>query len=294
MKRLIKGLLQTVLLLILSFRKQLENSTGKEAQILLSLKYKEMLANGMPLPSFDEVGFRKYSGADEDGILLYIFSLIGTTNKKFVDIGCATGVIGSNTANLIIHHGWTGLMIDSDETLIKAGRIFYANCPDTRNFPPALLATQVTAENINPILRKYDLSNEIDLLSLDIDGIDYWIWKAIDCIRPRVVVLEYQAVWGPEKSVTVPYQPDFKAGYSGMFGIYSGASLSAFVKLGREKGYRLVGCHRYGYNAFFVRAEVGQNILPEIPPSECFKHPFTKHAMEEFLPKAADYEWAEV
>ena len=83
---------------------------------------------------------------------------------------------------------------------------------------------------------------EIDLLSLDIDGIDYWIWEALEVIRPRVVVAEIQCIWGADRAVTVPYDPQFRAEYVQGFGIYSGASLKAFIKLGSAQ--RLSLCRR--------------------------------------------------
>ena len=268
------------------------NSAGdKTTQILLSLKYKEWLYHHLPLPSLGEVGFRAFSQNDEDGILLYIFSLIGTVNKKAVEI-CAGDGIQCNTANLIINHGWTGLLFDSDEALIKRGQEFYAHCKDTHVFPPQLIHAWIEAENVNSLLTKHGFEGEIDLLSLDIDGVDYWIWKAIDCISPRVVVLEYQDIWGPEKAMTVPYRPDFDR--LDTHPDYCGASLPAFVKLGREKGYRLVGCNRYGFNAFFIRSGIGEEVFPEVSPQECFEHPKVKHGMETRLPHIVSYPWVEV
>jgi hypothetical protein len=105
------------------------------------------------------------------------------------------------------------------------------------------------------------MRREIDLLSLDIDGIDYWLWKAITVIRPRVVVAEVQVIWGDSRSVTVPYRSDFRAEYLHGFGIYCGASLPAFVKLARAKGYRLVGTQCHGYNTFFLRDDVGRTVF---------------------------------
>jgi hypothetical protein len=260
----------------------------------LSLKYKEMLANGLSLPGFEEVGFRAYSQNDEDGILWYIFSLIGVTNKHVVDLGAGYAVLGSNVANLIINHGWIGLLVDGSQTRIRAGRAFYKSCPDTWLCPPKLVASRITQENVNSILIENGFSGEIDLLSLDIDGIDYWVWKAIDCVKPRVVVVEYQPIWGPERAVTIPYDPDFQATYDDASSEYYGASLAAFVGLSTEKGYRLVGCNRYGNNAFFVRADVDESILPGIPPVECFKHPYARLGTKERLPEVVDLDWAEV
>jgi hypothetical protein len=226
-------------------------------------------------------------------ILHYIFSIIGTLNKRLVDIGAAA-IAGSNTANLLINHGWTGLLIEGDQGNVDKVREFYCSHKATTTYPPKTLQAWVTAENINTIIKDNGIEGDIDLLCIDIDGIDYWIWKALDCVNPRVVVVEYQCIWGPDVSVAVSYSPDFEPVLSDRYGIYNSASLLAFVNLARNKGYRLVGCQRYGYNAFFVREDVGQDILPEIQPNECFKHPFTGWARETFLSKTKDFEWVEV
>jgi hypothetical protein len=135
---------------------------------------------------------------------------------------------------------------------------------------------------------------EIDFLSLDIDGVDYWIYKAIDSLQPRVLVVEYNHLWGPERSVTVPYRPDFRATFGPHGADYAGASLNAFVKLTRERGLRLVGCQAYGTNAFFVRKGLGDDLLPEVSPRQCFNHPRARFGMEKRLPKVERLEWIEV
>ena len=296
-KKLIKKWLEGTGNRLLGIRtlKQIDEitSVNKGVQILLSLKYQELLRQNTPLPKFEDVEFRAFSQNGEDGILLYIFSLIGTTNKKLLDIGCGS-CICSNHANLVINHGWTGLLIDGNEGNIQAGREFYAHCPDTRVWPPKLVHAWVTKDNINSLLSNYSFGGEIDLLSLDIDGIDYWIWLAIESLSPRVVVLEYMDVWGSEASVTVPYQENFVGKYDEYGLYYGGASLSAFVKLGKEKGYRLVGCQRYGFNAFFIRSGIGEDIFPSISPAECFNHPKAKYGVESRLTRAKENEWIQV
>lgn len=267
-------------------------AVGKEAQILLSLKYKEFLHNKMPLPTFDDIGFRVFSQTDEDGILLYILSLIGSLNKKAVEV-CAGDGIECNTANLIINHGWTALLFDGDQKKVKKGREFYSHCKDTYIFPPTFVNAWIDAENVDYLISSHGFTGEVDLLSLDMDGVDYWIWKAINCISPRIVVAEYQALWGPERAVTVPYRKDFSR--FDLHPYYFGASLSAFVKLGREKGYRLVGCNRYGYNAFFIRSGTGEDIFPEVSPDTCFNHPFLEqHRREALLSNISQYDWVDV
>jgi hypothetical protein len=288
--------------------------SNKATQVLLSMQYREMLALHLPLPKFEDVEFRVYSGLGEDGILLYLFSILGTTNKKCVELCGGWGY--DNTTNLIINHGWKGLFFDGSAKKIRRGQQFYARNADTKVWPPKLVHTWVTAENINELLEKHGYTGEIDLLSLDMDGVDYWIWKAIECISPRVVVLEYNNALGPDLPLTIPYNPSFVTDTNRLPPLvyhkrrvvntfvgkqiadridnYYGASLTAFVKLGKQKGYRLVGCERFGYNAFFVRSDIGEDILPEVTPAECFDHPFMQYASEVRWRTIANRDWVEV
>lgn len=276
-------------------------AVDKGVQILLSLKYRELVYQHLPLPSLADVQFRSYSQNGEDGILLYIFSLIGTTNKKVVEI-CAGNAIECNSANLILNHRYVGLLFDGDTQNIDVGKVFYARHKDTSWFlKPKLVQAWITAENINALIKGNGFSGEIDLLSIDMDGVDYWIWKAIDCIRPRVVVAEFNWIWGAERAVTIPYSSDFSntdpGGASGGNGNrYFGASLPAFVKLPREKGYRLIGCEAWGFNAFFVLNDVGQDVLCEIDASQCFEMPMQQVARHPGILNVMDpsWKWVEV
>jgi len=273
----------------------IQEHSSKVSQTLLSMHYREMLALNDPLPCFEEVEFRAFSQNGEDGILLYIFSLLGTTNKKCIEMCCSDG-IECNTANLLINHGWHGLLFDGRAEMIKKGRKFYARCRDTRTWPPKLVHAWLTAENCNSLIQENGFAGDIDLLSLDMDGVDYWVLKALECITPRVIVLEYNPRLGPNVSVTIPNSSDFRA--KKLEGEehknYYGASLAAFVKLAKQKGYRLVGCERYGFNAFFVRAELGTEIFPEKSVADCFHHPYAKKAMEVGRLKLANRDLVEV
>jgi hypothetical protein len=239
------------------------------AQLSLRLQYQGLLKTASPLPDFADVEFRCYSQNAEDGILLYIFSLLGMTTRKSVEIGAGDG-IECNTANLIVNHGWKSLLIDGNALQIARGREFYARCRNTWLSPPTLVSSWITAENINQLVTDHGFAGEIDLLSLDIDGIDYWVWRALDCVSPKVVVLEFNALGGYEKSLTIPYRPAFKLDYVSRPYRF-GATLTAFVRLGRQKGYRLVGVQSLGYNAFFVQAGIGEQLLPERSPKECYE-----------------------
>jgi hypothetical protein len=270
-----------------------ESAAGKVAQLILLNQYREMVHRGAPLPSFDDVEFRAFSQNGEDGILLFIFALIGMGGRRSVEI-CAGDGIQCNTANLIVNHGWTGLMFEGNEHLAQTGRSFYAGLGDTFYHPPTIVNAWITRENINQLIKSHGIEGQVDLLSLDLDGVDYWVWEALDVIRPRVVIAEIQCIWGAERAVTVPYRQEFRIQFIDKFGVYSGASLPAFVKLARRKGYRLVGVQRLGINAVFIEEGVGEDLLPEVDIDSCVNLPFVTWAKRELLPKVANLEWVEV
>jgi hypothetical protein len=240
------------------------------AQVSLRLQYQQLQRSGAPQPDLFDTEFRCHSQNGEDGILLYLFSILGHTNRKAVEI-CAGNGIECNAANLIINHGWRGLLVDGDRANIEAGQTFYRNHLNTRFSVPALVCSWITAETVDNLIAQHGFTGEIDLLSLDIDGIDYWVWRAIRCAQPRVIVLEFNPHLGPERALTLPYDPHFRLDLSDQ-PYQAGASLPAFVKLGREKGYRLIGGASLGFNAFFVRNDVGADLIPERTPAECFAH----------------------
>lgn len=172
-----------------------------------------------------------YSQNGEDGIIKAIFDKIGTTNKFCVEFGIQP--IEGNTIYLK-KKGWNFLWMDKngDEKLIK------------KEF--------VTPENINSLFKKYKILETFDLLSIDIDGNDYWVWKAITGYSPRVVVIEYNASIPPSENKIVKYDPKFC--WDGAD--YFGASLLALEKLGKLKGYTLIACNKKGVNAFFIRTDL--------------------------------------
>jgi hypothetical protein len=196
-------------------------------------------------------GFKVYSQGDEDGIIQEIFNRIGTTNCVFVEFGVESG-IECNSVKLLVD-GWRGLWIDGGANNVEQIKKRFAAFIDDRKL--TVTEAFITAENINELIGQSGVRGEIDLLSFDIDNNDYWVWKAIEVIQPRVVVVEYNATLRPPLSLVVPY--DAKQNWQGSN--YFGASLEALVKLGRSKGYRIVGCSYSGANAFFVREDAAQD-----------------------------------
>jgi hypothetical protein len=263
------------------------------AQMNLMTQYAQMYAAGLPPLVVKNTGFRVHSQHEEDGILLFIFALIGMRSKKVIEICCGDG-IECNAANFLRVHGWTGLLFEGNEKLARKARRFYKRCPDTRFWPPQVICDWISAENINKHIKENGFAGEIDLLSTDIDGIDYWLWKAIDSARPRVVVAEVNHLLGPDRSMTVPYDPKFRAGFTRYGSDYAGASLPAFVKLAKEKGYRLIGTNRFVTNAFFVSNEDQHPWLPEVSAESCFGHPRATFGMQDRFPLIELKPWQEV
>jgi hypothetical protein len=193
-------------------------------------------------------GFTAYSQSDDDGILEEIFRRIGTTNRQFIDFGCAEGIENNTTYMLLT--GWSGLWMDGGESNIQSVKQAFAGYVQSRKLQ--VKQAFITRENINDLIREARLDVEPDLLNIDLDGNDYWIWEAIDCVRPRVVAIEYNATFRPPHQIVQVYKASHRWGSDAYFG----ASLKALETLGTRKGYALVGCNFVGTNAFFVREDL--------------------------------------
>jgi len=213
--------------------------------------------------------FEIYSQEGEDGLLLYIFSKVGATNRCFVEFGVDEGK-QCNTANLSIYHGWHGLLMEANGNCVATGKEYYKNRPEVKPSQVNFVQCFVTTENINKVLFDNGIEGEIDLLSIDIDGNDYWVWKAINVISPRVVAIEYNASLGTDKSLTIKYEPDFDRRKKHPSYWYHGALLAALTKLANSKGYILVGCNSDGVNAFFIRKDVANGKLQEVSVQEAY------------------------
>lgn len=205
-------------------------------------------------------------------------SQIGMEPSTFVEIGSDDG-INSNSANLAFNFGWHGLFIDGNEQAINRGKYIYANYPNKWDFPPIFKKAFVNRENINSLIKSAGISGNIGLLSIDIDGNDYWIWDAIDVISPKLVVIESQVIFG-NQDLIVPYDKDYS--YSSSNPYYHGASPLAMVNLARKKGYKLVGANRLGFNLFFVKSEYINENLVEVDVESVLQHPSVADGIKHF------------
>lgn len=206
-------------------------------------------------------GVRIFSQTDEDGIILYLLSKGVLKTQVFIEIGATDGVGGSNCANLAINLGWQGIFIDKDEGPIAKAMDFYSSSADTKLAPPQCLAKKVNVENINQVLQEAEITGEIDVLSIDIDGNDYWVWQAIKVISPRLVIIEARIEWGNVARV-MDYKKNYA--YTALQKDSFGASIPALIKLGKKLGYKLVCTNRLGYNLFFVRQDIKSKYVHQI------------------------------
>ena len=189
-----------------------------------------------------------HSQSGEDGILEEIFSRIGVGVRSFVEFGAGDGTANNTIA--LLDRGWSGLWIEAGGEKNALLRASYA--PEIAEGRLNLLPDLVTAENVEALFRRAAVPLEPDLLSIDIDSNDYWVWKAVVGFRPRVVVIEYNAIYPPKTEWVRAYDP--RARWDGTS--YFGASLKSLELLGASKGYGLVGCTLSGVNAFFVRQDL--------------------------------------
>jgi len=243
----------------------------------LFLQYQQMAKEG-EVPSINDTGYRVFSQFEEDGKLLFIFSIIGMNRKTFVEIGSDDGV-NSNSANLYFNFAWHGLFIDSNSESIKRGIKFFNKYPHPWYYKPNFICSKVTRENVNELIEGAGYSGEIGLLSIDIDGNDYWVWDAITIIDPQVVIIETHNEFGLN-NIVVPYDPEYS--YPGKHPIYHGASPVAMTKLANKKGYRLVGSNELGFNFIFIKNGLADKEIPEVTVDSVLTHPSLEEGYKKF------------
>jgi hypothetical protein len=198
----------------------------------------------------------------EDGLIHEILFRIGE-DRYFVEFGVGDG-IECNTALLSLHYGWRGLVIEADATNAERLRERY------RGLSVEVRSEFVTRESIVTIFRTADVPSEFDLLSIDIDGNDYWVWEALDAYRPRLAIIEYNASISPDRFWVMRYN----AKHVWEKTLYYGASIRALTFLAEKKGYALIGTDSQGVNAFFVRRDLlAKSGFPERAPKDVYRKP---------------------
>jgi hypothetical protein len=226
---------------------QLEQAKILAAQPIV----RELRASKDPLP-LRQSEFRVFSQFGDDGIIQYVISRIHlqVAEQRFIEFG-VENYREANTRFLLLNDNWSGLVMDGSDSYvssIRSEQVYWRN-------DLTAVARFITPENINATVEEAGFSGRLGLLSIDVDGNDYWIWEALTAVDPAIVIVEYNGIFGGREAVTIPYQVDFvrqKAHYSYL---YWGTSLSALCHLAGRKGYVWIGCNTAGNNAYFVRNE---------------------------------------
>lgn len=236
---------------------QIHSSLGR-------IESRQLLSISTP-SNFNDYEFQVFSQFGEDGLIQYLIDRINIKNKTFIEFGVEQ-YKEANTRFLLINNGWNGLVMDGlseNIQLIKSDDIYWrTNLKAVNAF--------IDSSNINQIIGHNGLYGEVGLLSIDIDGNDYWVWQSLDIISPQIVICEFNALWGPELTVSIPYDPLFSRSQAHYSNLYFGASLGAMTSLGRSKGYSLVGVNIAGNNAFFVRNDCMSGFV-SLSPEDAWK-----------------------
>ena len=208
-----------------------------------------------------EFEFKVFSQWGEDGIIQFLITRLDIPNKIFIEFG-VEDYSEANTRFLLMNYNWSGLVMDSSGANID----FIKNDDIYWRYGLKAVRSFITRDNINRIISEHIKEKDIGLLSVDIDGNDYWIWKAIDAVSPRIVICEYNGIFGCERPITVPYDENFIRARKHRSNLYYGASLPALCLLAESKGYIFAGCNSGGNNAFFIRKDIWT-----LPPVDCKK-----------------------
>lgn len=226
---------------------------------LLSIQHKQLYRQqlmGGGAVDIRDFEFSAYSQNGEDGILdlliesLELDSLHSSYPRAFVEFG-VQDYTESNTRYLLKKRNFMGFIMDGSAThieSIKQDGIYWKHDLEAQ-------CAFITKDNINTLIKQWLDSRKLDniaILSIDIDGVDYFVWEAIECVKPAIVVVEYNAIFGESLCVSVPYRADFDRFLAHHSGLYFGASIKALISLGKSKGYIFVGADSSGTNAFFI------------------------------------------
>ena len=236
--------------LSLIFKRIFEEKIHKELTLkakILSFKNKSLKS----IKDLSEVEFQVYSQWGEDGIIDWLINKFPEISKSFLEIG-TENYKESNTRFLLSNNNWNGFLIEADKAAvkdIKSQRIFWKHNLRVEN-------EFITKDNINEIVKKINVPKKLGLLSLDIDGVDYWILNNLSFLEPSIVVCEYNSLFGQKKSVTVPYKKNFIRSEEHYSNLYYGASIKAFIDMMKKKNYFLIGTNSAGNNAFFIEKKL--------------------------------------
>jgi hypothetical protein len=219
--------------------------------------------------------FKVFSQWGEDGIIQRLIHEVPLAHRTFIEFG-VEDFMESNCRYLLMNDNWQGMVLDGSTRNIETLRASYFFWKHDLQ----AVAAFITAENIDALLAKAGFESDLGLLSVDVDGVDFWILQAVECVQPRILVVEYNSLFGPERIITVPYEADFQRTRKHHSNLYYGASLGAMTALATVRGYDLVGTNSAGSNAFFVRRDVRPESLPALAVEQAFNPCWIREARD--------------
>jgi hypothetical protein len=217
------------------------------------------------IKDFSEVEFRVFSQWGDDGIIEWLVSQVNVPNTHFVEFG-VENFHEANCHFLLVNRNWKGLVLDGNQkhmSDLRSERIYWM-------FDLTAKAAFVTAENIDTLITDAGFSGPLGILSIDIDGNDYWIWKSIRSVDPAIIICEYNPILGDRYPISVPYNPGFTRFGAHHSGLYFGCSIEAIRQLAVTRGYTFVGTNSNGINAFFVRNDLAAPVLAKLETARAF------------------------
>ena len=227
---------------------------NEEIQKELILKAKLLSNQNLKLKrikDLSEVEFQVYSQWGEDGIIDWLVNKFPEIPKSFLEIG-TENYKESNTRFLLVNKNWDGFIIEADQNSvkdIKSQRVYWRHNLTIEN-------QFVDQNNINTIIKRINIPKKLGLLSLDIDGIDYWVLKKLSVLEPSIVICEYNSLFGQKKAITVPYKKNYIRSNEHYSNLFYGASIKAFIDLLKKRNYFFIGTNSAGNNAFFVNQNI--------------------------------------
>lgn len=228
---------------------------------LLAVQHDQL--NSTQLTDFE---FKVFSQWGEDGILQFLTRNLKICNRTFIEFG-VEDFYESNCRFLLMKDCWNGYVIDGSAENMERLR----NSDFFWRYPLNAKTAFITKENVDNLLRESGFHKEIGILSVDIDGVDYFVLEALSEWRPSIIVVEYNGIFGSERPVSVPYISDFQRKKQHYSNLYYGANLPAFMHLLQPRGYALVGVNSVGSNAFFVRRDLLNERVHECAMIDCYR-----------------------
>ena len=207
------------------------------------------------LSELSDAEFKIFSQWGDDGIISWIFHKLNCPSPFFIEFG-VQNYRESNTRFMLLNKNWSGLVIDGNPDFID----YIKNDPIYWRHSLNALNLFITKDNIDDFLKKHCPKKDVELLSIDIDGNDYWIFESIKSLSPKIIICEFNSLFGEKAEISTPYKEDFVRGTAHYSHLYFGSSIQALITLAKTKGYSFLGTNRNGNNAYFARNDIFQSL----------------------------------